>query len=111
MIQTGRNFRGRLRLAWKALRSGVTRGQVKLATQAMNGYVSEWAAVASQIRRGFEPLETVDAAFVPWFHRRSRMTGQYPNGSDSVPPDVYGGWMENWCIYHVGRKPGASPRV
>jgi SAM-dependent methyltransferase len=64
-----------------------------------------WRFTPPAISFIFEPLETIDAAFVP-FGRRAGMTGSYPNGSDSVPADAYGGWLENWAVYHVGRKVG-----
>jgi SAM-dependent methyltransferase len=53
----------------------------------------------------FAPLETLDAAFFPR-DRREGTVSRMPNGADRVPVDIYGGWLENWAVYHVGRKPG-----
>lgn len=67
-----------------------------------------WRFTPAALSSIFEPLETVDAAFAPR-DRRVGTAGTYPNGSDRVPVDSYGGWLENWAVYHAGRKP--DPRA
>ena len=42
--------------------------------------------------------------------RRQDHSGFWPSGEDSVPVDQYGGFRENWSVYHVGRK-GDGPAV
>jgi SAM-dependent methyltransferase len=64
-----------------------------------------WRFTPQALSYIFEPLETLDAAFVPR-DRRAGTVSLMPNGADRVPVDVYGGWLENWAVYHAGRKPG-----
>ncbi|WP_375424241.1 class I SAM-dependent methyltransferase [uncultured Friedmanniella sp.] len=42
--------------------------------------------------------------------RRKDQPGFWGSGMDSVPVDQFGGWRENWAVYHVGRK-GPGPAV
>ncbi|MCZ7399974.1 MAG: methyltransferase domain-containing protein [Candidatus Methanoperedens sp.] len=51
----------------------------------------------------FKDLVNLEAGFVSTF-RRSNDRGAYPNLSDAVPLDEYGGWLESWAVYHVAYK-------
>ena len=62
-----------------------------------------WRFTPQALRLLFEGLQTIEAAFSSGFRRRNDR-GFYPNGSDAVPLDEYGGWLENWAVFFVGRR-------
>lgn len=49
----------------------------------------------------FSDLERVEAGF-DVTERRRNIIGR---GGNRVAPDSFGGWRENWRVFHVGRKP------
>ena len=51
----------------------------------------------------FEGIETLESGF-DLGARRNDSRGTWENGMDAVPVDEFGGWRENWGVYHIGAK-------
>ena len=49
-------------------------------------------------------LRTLDAGYNTLSRRSFFSGGKIPGNLDGVPIDGFGGWMENWVVFHVGRK-------
>lgn len=73
--------------------------------------VDYWRYSAECLEFLFGDLELLEKGY-DLSDRRKDQPGFWPSGMDSVPVDQFGGWRENWAVYHVGRKgpgPAADP--
>ena len=49
-------------------------------------------------------LSTVDCFYDINKRRRNFAGGKHQGNRDGIKPDIYGGWLENWVIVHIGCK-------
>ena len=71
--------------------------------------IDYWRYSAECLEFLFSDLELLEKGY-DLSDRRLDQPGFWPSGQDSVPVDQFGGWREQWAVYHVGRK-GPGPAV
>lgn len=67
-----------------------------------------WRYTHSSLRLLFEKyagLETVECGYDIGNRRVNFAGGKVKRNLDGVPIDGYGGWLENWMVFHIGLKP------
>jgi hypothetical protein len=65
--------------------------------------IDYWRYSAECLEFLFADLELLEKGY-DLSDRRRDQPGFWASGMDSVPVDQFGGWRENWAVYHVGRK-------